>query len=221
MRLAVKYEAEVIRTTILKRIESQWPQTLEEWERRYINRVRSQVILSPEKSEEEMEVYFPDPALAVRFALEFDCPKIFPAALYELVSAYKPEASRHPTPYEISWECLHAADMRRVVAVQRMLAGESMRIVTAKWGCGCKICSPITHTCALAVLRDRQEDDLFDTLLLLRCFHQQVVKRHGEFCDPTYRATLDIESAIVKKAQTIWDSLSGYFDDFDPNYPCY
>lgn len=220
MRLAVKYEVEAIRKTILKRIESQWPQTLDEWERRYANRVRNHALLSSDTPEEEMEVYFPDPALAVRFALEFNCPNIFPAALYELVSAYHPEASDHPTPFSISWECLHATDMRRVVAVQRMLGGESMRIATTKWGDVCEACSPIVQSCALAVLRDRQENDFYDTLLLLRCFHERVTGRCRDFCKHC-RFGGKVESAIEEKAQAIWNSLSDYFDYFDPNYHDY
>ncbi|KAI0094329.1 hypothetical protein BDY19DRAFT_860944, partial [Irpex rosettiformis] len=84
MRLAVKYDIQPIRTVILRHIESEWPQTLLEWEQRHKEQSELQLTDVEEHDDTFLGRRFPDPALAVRFGMEFDCPKILPAAFYEL-----------------------------------------------------------------------------------------------------------------------------------------
>lgn len=210
MRLAVKYEAEVIRATILKHIESEWPHTVEEWEKRRNDRERKNLLLSAET--EDQHLFFPDPALAVRFAMEFGCRKILPAALYELIIAYvyDPEQSPPSHPSNVSRSCLHPVDLRLVIAGQRMLAGESFRIASTRWGCSCKVCSPIVQSCALDAFRFMRESDSFDTLMLLRSFHESLIKRFWQFCTPGLVRD-EIQQAVTNKAEAIWDSLYSYY----------
>ncbi|KAI0094330.1 hypothetical protein BDY19DRAFT_881172 [Irpex rosettiformis] len=120
MRLAVKYDVEGIRTVILRHIESEWPQTLSEWE--LLEREKRSFCElkladpGPRNSKGAVAVEPPDPALAVRFGVEFNCPKILPAAFYELAT----ECSTYSEP--VTWDCLHAPDLLALVKGKQSLA---------------------------------------------------------------------------------------------------
>lgn len=117
MRLAVKYDVEVVRGEIIKRIEADWPSTFDEWSRR----------------EREMKGCnyhkFPEPAAAVRFAMEFDCPRILRAALYELARVTTLTEWNPPNQLgrPARWSLLDAADFRRVLKGQKHFSAIALK----------------------------------------------------------------------------------------------
>lgn len=95
MKLAVKYDVAMLRTIIARHFESDWPRTLAEWEKqdaRFLSNTRlseckmdnwdnNGTLISKTPIDYSM---LPEPALAIRFAMEFNCPSILPAAFYHL-----------------------------------------------------------------------------------------------------------------------------------------
>ncbi|KAI0749140.1 hypothetical protein BC629DRAFT_1598923 [Irpex lacteus] len=92
-KLATKYKATSVLTAITTRIEQDWPHTLADWLARQEEKKDVQAILhpygyvDPKKAKPLEEYSFPEPASAIRFAMEFDYPGILPAAFYELAIA--------------------------------------------------------------------------------------------------------------------------------------
>ena len=127
MRLALKYETESIRQVISRHIESEWPRTYDEWARQHSERAVAALLpgVSPPPK--------PDPALAIRFAMDFNCLEILPAAFYELAIA--PDIS----PKVIAWDCLDAVDLLRLVGGQKRLSIEWSdfveKIGECRYGC--------------------------------------------------------------------------------------
>ncbi len=214
MRLAVKYEVETIRGTILKHVESEWPQTLEEWERRCNEREGERTIVSDPAFEKEEENY-PDPALAVRFGLEFNCPKILPAAFYDLATARGPMPQLGTWGPPISWECLRAADLLGLIAGQKALAIMSMEITTMKWGCPCEQCSQIVQACLSRVL---DQGNISNPLVVLRSFSDQLsLRRRTDFCNPAIPC-LVIPDETKSMAEVLWRELPLIFNLSNINY---
>lgn len=208
MRLAVKYEVETIRGTILKHVESEWPHTLEEWERRHNEREGERMVVSDPALDDEEENY-PDPALAVRFGLEFDCPKILPAAFYDLATAYGPRPWPGTWDPSITWNCLQAADLIEVIAGQKALAFKSMGISRKKWGCSCEQCSQVVQACVSQALR---QSDIFNPLIVLRLFHDRISSRQStDFCRPAI-SSLVIPGETRTMAEELWQELPFLFN---------
>lgn len=90
MRLAGKYEIDTIRGLIVKHIEADWPQTLEDWDAHQAERAAAAQAYIDNKDKKFKDKYFdevyPEPVAAIRFALEFDVPRILPAAWYQLAT---------------------------------------------------------------------------------------------------------------------------------------
>lgn len=90
MRLAGKYEIDSLRALIVKHIESDWPQTLEDWDAHQAERTAAAQAYIDNKDKKFKDKYFdevyPEPVAAIRFALEFDVPRILPAAWYQLAT---------------------------------------------------------------------------------------------------------------------------------------
>lgn len=90
MRLALKYEVAMLRTIIIRHLEREWPCTLAEWEqeqhKQSVDNPRLAGIRTETGTGRVLDyMKLPEPASAIRFALEFDCPSILPAAFYELL----------------------------------------------------------------------------------------------------------------------------------------
>ena len=117
MRLAVKYDVEMIRTIILRHIESEWPQTVLEWEQLQREKLPDPTMpLITEDWKPSNVDRYPDPALAVRFSVEFNCPEIVSAAFYQL--ATEPDMRSK----NIAWESLQALDLFMIIAGKNALA---------------------------------------------------------------------------------------------------
>ncbi len=72
----------------MQKVKEDWAITLEDWDRREaeIEAMRSVKLISgaPTSSSKPLAQSVPEPPSAIRFALEFGCPEILPAAFYQL-----------------------------------------------------------------------------------------------------------------------------------------
>lgn len=215
MRLAVKYETDTIRSVILRHIVSEWPQTLEQWERR--QNERNELVLLTEETPS-----FPDPALAIRFAMEFHCHEVLPAAFYELAIAQDTSMGFNTS---ITWDCLHASDLMTLVRGQKRLSeacAETIRRLEqyASEYCNCSptlfhfvggytstTCKASLANCVMDLMV--AEPVLTDPLSLLRRVHETLRKDFIQFtCDEVYE---EIGRGLNAYADEIWRRLPDYF----------
>ena len=105
LRLATKYAMDPLRKIILHCIEADWPRTLQEWDHLqativHAGELKSSSVLPRMDTDDDddnapssssgasqgpyIDDCFPEPASAIRFATEFGCPSILPAAFYQL-----------------------------------------------------------------------------------------------------------------------------------------
>ncbi|KAF8121087.1 hypothetical protein EV363DRAFT_1366836 [Boletus edulis] len=78
--LSRKYGIDRIQAQIVRHLESDWPQTLSDWDKveRDIAAIRG------DSDTDRIDDYFPEPAAAIKVAHQFDIPSILPAAFYHL-----------------------------------------------------------------------------------------------------------------------------------------
>lgn len=81
--ISKKYFVGRIWQTIVAKIKSQWPSTLEEWDK-FQDELSAAQLLNECEYFEHFGTRFPEPASAVAFALKHDAPSILPAAFYYL-----------------------------------------------------------------------------------------------------------------------------------------
>lgn len=86
-----KYEIDRIRDIIVAHLESEWPQTLDEWDllQNEVNWYKDALSSASDSRVGKvrgryLDDWFPEPASAVKVAMEFDIPSILPAAFYQL-----------------------------------------------------------------------------------------------------------------------------------------
>lgn len=87
MKLAMKYEVKTVESLIKRHVESEWSIELVDWEHRELNKKAPEHWLASSESEPEgrwLADLVPEPASAIRFALDFDCPDILPHAFLDL-----------------------------------------------------------------------------------------------------------------------------------------
>ncbi|KAF8897751.1 hypothetical protein BD779DRAFT_1388659, partial [Infundibulicybe gibba] len=115
LSLATRYRMDALRARIIDQVEGDWPQSLSAWDRSI-----SAVEETQHESEDHLSYLddmFPEPASAVRLALDFDIPKILPAALYRL----------HTIRPSCDWERYRLPELEQNAGA--LLQGER----TAKW----------------------------------------------------------------------------------------
>lgn len=126
----------MLHTIIIRHLEHEWPRTLAEWGQQQYHRTNggswlaglgTQVDPETQHVSRRLKVKdyknLPEPASAIRFAIEFDCPSILPAAFYELahtngfvewddvVDDIYADCLTRPA----RWNVLTASDLRRVM----------------------------------------------------------------------------------------------------------
>lgn len=144
LRLAHKYQIEPLRIRILEHFAADWPQNVDEWDRMEagIAAVRRQH-LGPSAIQGKLDgLYlddrFPEPALAIKFAEEFQCPDVLVAAFIRVARAsilnddWNSERSGR-TPWAlragrqtVRWNLLTRSDLARVLRVREYLTGASV-----------------------------------------------------------------------------------------------
>ena len=83
MRLAEKYDVEMVQTLIKRHLQNEWPQSLAEWDAR-VYEIERYRFTDPPRGATYLDDVYPEPVAAINFALEFDVPAILPAAFYQL-----------------------------------------------------------------------------------------------------------------------------------------
>jgi len=117
LRLATKYGIDSIRNLIIRHIEADWPKTLKEWDS-----FSAEMKSLGADGEPHADDVFPEPASAIRLALDFDCPSILPAAFYMLSSlAFSQDwdkirrSQRRPrAKLSVRWNLLNQSDLLRL-----------------------------------------------------------------------------------------------------------
>lgn len=225
MRLAVKYDIEAIRTIILRHIQSEWPQTVTEWEQLQKQRTSDPklympegdpIIIPPERR--------PDPALAVRFAVEFNCPRIVSAAFFQLAVEFNVRSKT------IAWESLQAPDVLMILAGTHALAKHWKTLAKQIKKAGQDLCTKpqqdrgdfpetscekcaVNH--ALKVLWDPDVMVRYPLTWIHRSdlFHDREIREHETYpcigCDNTFEGIVDIAK---KSAETMWEKLPDFFE---------
>lgn len=87
--IATKYQVDFIRQRIVKQLEEDWPQTIDQWERleAEVERAQSQHRYRSRSAKDPgalIDDIFPEPASAICLARECNIPSILPAAFYHL-----------------------------------------------------------------------------------------------------------------------------------------
>ncbi|KAI0697577.1 hypothetical protein BC835DRAFT_1337785 [Cytidiella melzeri] len=189
MRLAFKYDIEALRMVIIRHIEADWPKTLEEWRKRQDEK-KAFIEDCQKETPSYLDIPFPEPASAIRFAIEFNIPSILPAAFYELAVA------ESNSPF-IQWNCLSTADLLRVVAGKSIMAEQLVQHINTIELSGQDCCDNIDDLhcgnlaeypstdctkavahCVMEMLRATKNDEASDPLKILSrfdCTHKYLV----------------------------------------------
>lgn len=136
MHMVTKYQYESLRIQCMDVMMRVWPRTLDQWlrERQTLAEMREQHKHS--RSGMYRDKFFnsrvPDPALAIRFAEDFDVPEILPAAYYTLAGISHDHQRRpdndegiHALAFDLvrtaAWEVLTGEDIIRFAEGRRRL----------------------------------------------------------------------------------------------------
>lgn len=118
VRIANKYLVDGLRAYIVSKVKEDWPPTLEDWDTHEAEiEARRSVKTTSDKRASSSKPFaqsVPEPASAICFALEFGCPEILPAALYQLTRMYSMYAAYHCVMQTIINTGDHYSNMRRV-----------------------------------------------------------------------------------------------------------
>lgn len=125
LRLADKYDIESLRKRLVSIVVNQWPLTLDAWDKQreefyasWPAGLPSDADSDDDEMEQDLHDYLPEPASAIAFAREFDCPEILPAAFYGLsinkglVDWDHYDHDSEPMLYPARWSLLDAASWR-------------------------------------------------------------------------------------------------------------
>ncbi|THH16552.1 hypothetical protein EW146_g4098 [Bondarzewia mesenterica] len=128
LRLATKYDVRSLRQILTCALEKIWPSLYSEWKElmtRYDNLRLYNVI--NDGNEKVNEVY-PDPAKAIRLAMDLNVPDILPSAFYDLMCAYDEDWDERVITYPV----LTMDDFHRLFK-GRVALQKSNRVFVAKF----------------------------------------------------------------------------------------
>ena len=145
MRLAIKYEIESLRATVVRVMEDSWPVTFSEW-RQYRAYVESLVDEMNRKDEDLVDGRYlddvlPEPASAIRLARDFGIPSILPYA-FSVLSMRNAQMewdevrANNPDLLVLGrstarWPMLHVEEYRILLHGKDVLAVRGGNLVTA------------------------------------------------------------------------------------------
>ncbi|PIL26931.1 hypothetical protein GSI_10069 [Ganoderma sinense ZZ0214-1] len=141
VRIADKYLVDGLHKYLVQKVQDDWPLTLEDWDRREaeieaMRRAKDisgapspSQSLSPSTSQPPSLAHaVPEPASAIRFALEFGCPSILPAAFYQLARTHvmkdwdSPHSFVARTDLPARWTLLYSAELMRLLRGQTRMS---------------------------------------------------------------------------------------------------
>ncbi|KAJ7232197.1 hypothetical protein B0H12DRAFT_1029079 [Mycena haematopus] len=135
LAMATKYEMDGLRDRIVTQLQADWPQSLVEWDR-----LETEIrCLEEEHESAEDDDYMvddlylderlPEPAAAIRLAMDWNVPKIMPSAVYHLSRLKTSDdwLERHQSRTNLyldrtaRWDLLEAPDLKLVLKVREIL----------------------------------------------------------------------------------------------------
>lgn len=140
LALAVKYDVDAIRLRIIQHMESEWPVRLGEWyllTREMHERAQAAHVVPGMPQWAVVEQSFPEPASAIRMAIDFKIPSVLPAAYYRLAIsnpgvAWGVRGGAH-TRLSARWDFLECEDWRRYARGKQALSDKLNKISMAMY----------------------------------------------------------------------------------------
>lgn len=218
--MATKYQFDRLRSRIVSHIETDWPQSLQEWDE-YWAEVKTQVDRYPHDPVTCNNERFLEPVSAIRLARECNIPSILPAAFYLLSTVprstnwedYYPTSSAQ-IPFHVGgvarWKDAEVVDLLTLLQGQERLMGpddaEWLFLQTASEADVCDAChtSLVRLTEWLRTLNGPPFDHL---KYWAECCEEKRLKRYG-VCSACIRRIL---RSIAEVRASTWRSLARYF----------
>lgn len=211
LSMSTKYQVEHIRAVIVEHLESDWPQSLEEWD----------VLWGGYPRRVFMPFQAPEPCSVINLARKYDIPNILPAAFYALScidlcnDEWDPRGSTREI-YSWSWDfdaqarwpLLSPSDMLRLMKGRDKIRSGLVNPLkvdhnpNATPACTCGQ-TWLDQRCPVSVLMTRRDPLRSLKVLVVETYHS-----HG-ICVPCKSAIRDV---LIRRRETIWNSLRGYFD---------
>lgn len=142
LSLATKYQVDGIRRRIVEFVKEDWPQDLEEWHlfrAQFDSRLNFSHVAMQGEFSNAAEDYFPEPASALRLAIDFGITSILPAAYYRLaissVQLQRGEDFDGQGQMSARWDLLERTDWLRLTRGKELLfiAAEDLHAKLSQW----------------------------------------------------------------------------------------
>lgn len=142
VRIADKYAVDALHGFLVRKVKEDWPLTLEDWDRREaeIEAMRDASMSTSgaqSSSRKPLAQAVPEPASAIRFALEFGCLEILPAAFYQLARTDVAKDWDDPASYTARmdtparWSLLEAPDLLRCFRGAKHIATRAKSFISS------------------------------------------------------------------------------------------
>ncbi|KAF7795094.1 hypothetical protein EIP86_006239 [Pleurotus ostreatoroseus] len=135
LRMSAKYEITYITTAVKQQVLADWPVTFEDFERAYATEEVLKHHLSRGRHQgKALDDVLPEPASAIRLALDFDIPSILPAAFSTLSSrdvSHDWDELRKPGTDPESWDVL-GIEMVRTARWSMLTAPDLLRLMKGR-----------------------------------------------------------------------------------------
>jgi hypothetical protein len=214
LAMATKYEMEPLRDRIISQLQADWPNTLAEWDR--LETEVAGLVREHKHGKSGMvdDLYIdeklPEPAAAIRLAMECNVPKIMPSAVYHLsrLSIDDDWLERRKDRTDLGyartarWDLLEAADLKLVLKLRELFTeyGFDLLYNPPK---GCPSSTVCSHIWDKTCLRWQRASD---PLELLRKFDETRPAGLCKLCwnevrDDIQQCRLDLWDAICESVE--------------------
>ena len=237
MKLAKKYEVESLRTLILRHLEADWPQNVEEWGdfQVQMSHAKEQHLNNPpyyKYSNAFIDERFPEAGSSLRFALDHKCPSLLRAISMVLVTTPRSaewdnvRRSKHDMQFEpfasqrvvhfpsVRWQQLETVDWSSLTKGKEQLFGILQQMAHGKapviFGSStCRQCSTNLQTWRGTVMGKLSPVDFQwpDPVYQLKRLLES--GRPDAVCGPCWDRA---EKAVKEMRQNLWDELPSMFE---------
>ncbi|PSR75832.1 hypothetical protein PHLCEN_2v8864 [Hermanssonia centrifuga] len=237
LKLAEKYQIDSVRQLIIQRLEVDWPQNVSEWYLFVAAKERERILRNKSIHSPTIDSMFPEPASAIRLAMEFNIPSILPAAYYMLVQTDPSETWTIATQNSAArWQLLDNTDFVHYIRGRHELAtsltsiSESIYGFSDSWStdgrefCHTGRCDDILAKKSVDLDRGSQENAILpDPLKLLYQAQQKLeesIERERDWSDYQdddyapelcYTCNMAVQSNISREMRKIWGRLPQTF----------
>ncbi|KAJ7648500.1 hypothetical protein B0H17DRAFT_958921 [Mycena rosella] len=208
LAMATKYEMEPLRERIVAQLEADWPTSVAEWDRlgTEVRALRWEHSTSGGYTVDDLYLddRLPEPGAAIRLAMDFNIPKILPAAFYHLsrlsIDAdwleFRKNRERLGLERTARWDLLEAGDFKLLLKLREVITDFDWTNTTSK---SCNTPDDCDDWWNLTSLRWNNAEDILD------CMRQFVETRPARgLCKPCWIASKD---AIQQGRLNFWDEI--------------